>query len=213
MKSISEDTIRQKCIQDPWCRQANGFIKFGTVPEWLDNIADMMPGGSQEQQDYRAAAVMAREIYQKEALSTIDPSKVEDICKAEPWTSARRVEDVTAGQYGYVTEKLEKARNLFAAGSPEHTAYHDAFERAKQIYFDDIKRLAKEFATGKTRAQIEQMNFSLFSKAKHFEGNGTYVKDRLAKLVQWNGICGERFGIQSPPDPTRQHFVARFRPL
>jgi|GEM_PF-4816380 len=214
MTSISEETIRQKCTQEPWVRQKSSHIKFGAVPKQFEDMAKLMPEGSAERQSFEDAAEVARNIYREQAIALIDPGKLDpatvtQMCEKEPWTTSQRIQDLSGGTYGYVTEKLENARDLFAKDTPEYTAYDDAFEKAKILYFNGIKAMARQFATGRTRAQIEEVNSNLWGQAGRLEGNGTYLRSRLIKLCEWNGVYFHDAGKHIPRDPSVQQFKAK----
>lgn len=187
MKAISDAIVRQKCSETPWVTEGRLTIRFGNIPQWLENTADMMPAGSQEQQDYREAAELARQCYREQIKAQIDPAKVADMCQQEPWTTAEKVDEVPSHKFGYVTEKLEKAASLFPQGSAERDAYTQAFEIGKQIYFQNMKEFAYHGAKGKSRAEIEVVNTGLWHSAHKFENDGTYRMSRLVKLCELLG--------------------------
>ena len=209
MTAVSEDTIRKKCEQEPWCKSSRNFVKFGNIPAWFENISDMMPESSTEKQDYKAAAALARDIYRQQALQSLNPADVEKLCQVEPWTTAPSVDKLENGVFGYVTEKLEKARDLFDRDSPEFKAYHEAFEKAKLIYFESIHNYSQIYARGKSRAQIEEINVLLWGKAHIYEGDRTYRSSRMIKLCEL--MSDYQRMLNNPPahDSTKGQFVVR----
>ncbi|QQG35407.1 MAG: hypothetical protein HYS17_07610 [Micavibrio aeruginosavorus] len=208
MKAISDDVVKQKCIQTPWITERRGEIKFGNIPEWLENTADMMPAGSKEQQDYRDAAELARSCYRDQVKAQLDPSKVADMCCNEPWTTAKNPLEVIGSRFGYVTEKLEHAAKLFPDGSAEQTAYIQAFEAGKQIYFQSMKEFAYRGALGKSRAEIEGINSQLWQTAHKLEGDGTYRSARLVKLCELLGHFQQNLNI-NVRQPGVHQYVAK----
>ena len=214
---ISDKTIAQKCAQEPWMVQTVGHIKLGRIPEWFEEIASQFPQGSNERAAYFKAADSARAIYRGQVKNTFniasfnDPEIVRALCAAEPWTTASRLTELSNGVFGFVTEKLERARDLFPEDTPEHQTLNDAFECAKLAYFDQIKLLSRNFATGKTRAQVEEMNSQLWAWAHRLEGDGTYLTARLIKVCEWNGEYFRGFGVPNVPNPGIQQFRAQFK--
>lgn len=216
MSALSEETIRRKCEQEPWVLQTHNHVRFGAVPKWLEDMAAAMPDGAPEQAGYIAAAEIARDIYREQIraafnfASLADSRAVEAMCQAEPWTSSDSIEKLSNGRFGYLTEKFEHARDYFAPGSDEYQVLDDAFEKAKLVYFGDLKSMARRFATGKTRADIEVANTKLWHWAGQLQGNGTYLSARLVKLCEWNSIYQRDFGQANPQDPSKMQFRARF---
>lgn len=210
MKAISDAIVRQKCIDTPWLTEGRLTITFGNIPEWLENTADMMPTGSQEQQDYREAAELARTCYQEQIKAQIDPTKVVEMCKQEPWTTAQKAEEVPSHKFGYVTEKLEKAASLFPKGSADHDAYTQAFETGKKLYFQSMKEFAYHGALGKSRADIEAVNTGLWHAAHKFENDGTYRMSRLVKLCELLGHFQQSLNVNIRPLGIQQ-YSARFK--
>ena len=215
MSAVSEVTIRQKCDQEAWLSQTEKHIKFGAVPEWFEGIAKALPENAPERADYLSAAELAREIYREQIRSGFELNRlsesgyIEDMCSKEPWTTASSVHNLRSSGFGYVTEKLERARDAFAQDSVEYKIFDDAFEKAKIVYFDQIKRMSRSFAAGKTRAQIEEMNANLWMWAGQLEGNGTYLRSRLIKVCEWNGVYYGSVGKRNPADPSKAQFTMR----
>jgi hypothetical protein len=215
MSIISEAAIRHKCAQDPWVIQTRNHIKFGTAPQWFEEIAQHFPQGSVERADYFKAAELSRDIYRQEIKKLFDMARlgdsryIEDLCRAEPWTTSDDVRYLGNGTFGYVTEKLEHARDMFPEDSAEHALFDDAFEKAKILYFDHIKQMARQFATGRTRAEIEEVNASLWAWAGRLEGNGTYLRSRLIKVCEWNGQYYYQKGKPPAQDLSKAQYVIR----
>ncbi len=192
MTAISAETLRKKCALEPWVKQRSGHIKFGAVPEQFEAMAKLMPEGSTEQQNFLDAAERARDIYREQIITQFNPGyltedSVKKMCKDEPWTTADKVEDIATGKFGYVIEKFKNARNMFHEGSNEHAMYENALVTARAEYFAQMHDISRRFATGKTRARVEEMNGILFAMSHRLEDNGTYVGNRLYTLCELNG--------------------------
>ena len=190
--TISQETLRQKCDLEPWVIQKAGHIKFGNVPEQFQNIAKLMPDGSTEQQNFLDAAEHARNIYREQIQALIDPGKltadsVRKMCRDEPWTTASRVEDIHTNTFGYVIEKFKSVRDMFSSDTSEYVAFNTALEIARAEYFQQMHNMARSFATGKSRAKVEEMNSILFAMSHRKEDNGTFVGNRLYTLCELNG--------------------------
>ncbi|MFN3827444.1 MAG: hypothetical protein ACK4NR_07450 [Micavibrio sp.] len=213
MPAISDATIRQKCTDSPWMAQHRGEIEFGKVPQFFENIADMMPAGSAERQDYIEAAEKARSIYKEQVLADLPLATLDAVkmCADEPWTAAPTAHEVLGHKFGYVTEKLEKAFELFEETTPEHQAYKQAFETGKQTYFASMKQYAYDEAKGKSRAEIEDINTRLWHGCQRYENDGTYRKSRLVSLCHLLGHFQQNLNVNFPT-PGAQQFVARGKP-
>jgi hypothetical protein len=167
----------------------------------------------------KAMAEYANEIYRAQAKAEIDPDsltdlKILDICNKEPWTSARSVWEMKNGTggavYGYVTDRLAVAFELFPKDSPEHAKYKSAYEDASGLYADQIRNMAR--AATKTRLPDENsydLRVMLQSMARLYEGEQTTRSARLLDLA----ILIDKFnrGYEEEPDERQEERRSRLR--
>src|SRR5690606_16477679 len=151
-----------------------------------------MPEDSAERQSFTEAAEKARTIYRTQAINVMDLTnlnevRVKEMCVAEPWTSAKRVEDVLGSKFGYIIEKCKFAGDIFAKDTPEYTAFDNALVVARAEYFAQMHAMSRRYATGKSRAAVEAMNGALFAASHAKENDGTFVGNRLYSLCELNG--------------------------
>lgn len=213
MTAISDETLRIKCEQEPWVQQKKGAIKFGAVPEQFDKMAAMMPDGSAERQSFSEVAEKARDTYRAQAMALLDmpnlnETRVKALCAAEPWTSAKRMEDVLGSKFGYVIEKCKFARDLFKEDSDEYKTFDSALEVARIEYFAQMHDISRRYARGKSRAEVEAMNSALFTASHQKENNGTFVGNRLYTLCELNGEYYRMSGEVLPRASGVEQFVA-----
>ena len=204
MAALSEDIIRQKCEAEPWVEQAHKIIRFGDVPAWLEGIAAKLPDGTADQADYFQAAETAREIYREQVRShfnmasggiknLISKAHIADMSAKEPWTTADSISALGEGRgvYGFVPDKLRRARDLFPEGSVDYRTLKIAFKRAHAAYFRQEKSMCQSYAKGRGRAEIEALNGKLWHRFHSFSNHPMYsqtsVPNRLLRVCHLNG--------------------------
>ena len=148
-----------------------------------------------------------------EGLSELDIHNVEQLCEDEPWKKGRLAEIATSN-FGFVPEKFEAMANQHPEGSEAHQKFMEACMKAREIYWDQIKRDVKrtfhsvaKTSTGavQTRAHCEQINEALRAGYKKFEGNKIYghqygrllwAAEALGRTCMENGGNSRRDGYQ-----------------
>lgn len=75
----------------------------------------------------------------------LDPDRVEELCEAEPWKKGTLTE-LTKNHFGFVPEKFEMLAQLHPEGSEEHVKYMDARDRAREIYWNQVRQDVRKTA-------------------------------------------------------------------
>jgi hypothetical protein len=108
----------------------------------------------------------------------LDPSKVEELCRDNPWSKQGLKVSGTFG-FGTIPEQFEKSAQAMPDGSELQKTYYKAYLEAREIYKHQILADVRKISKGKTRAELEGINEGLGRFAKSLEKEDNYVSNRL----------------------------------
>ena len=139
-------------------------------PQALDLTPEDDPEIIAARQELQAAQAQLEGLMQKKArlrligdISTLDASKVEEMCEAEPWKRGELTE-ISKDKFGFVPERFEAAAQMQPEGSPLRDGFMEARDRARVIYDAQLK------------AAVERAT----ARIQHKVGNGTRLQLRGA---------------------------------
>jgi hypothetical protein len=150
------------------------------------------------QNAYEAAQLKLKQVTQRKAMlklvrqgDTLDPDKVAELCEKEPWKKGPVLE-FNKGLMGFVPEKFEAAALEQPEGSAERTRLLSAFEKAKTIYWDQMKADMRRMC-----AQIQNDRSTTHKRSLHepITANIYHMSRAMLESPVWNGPGGRLFWI------------------
>ncbi len=137
------------------------------------------------------------------ASADLDPDNVEELCEKEPWYKGK-LTLLSISSFGFVPEKFEAAAKMKPEGSPERIRLIEARDRARVIYWDqikaDLRRITGPIEARRsndaraTRAAYEDQSMALwqFYKRANLENSPLYKNQ--GGRVMWLALAiGEAF--------------------
>jgi hypothetical protein len=112
--------------------------------------------------------------------SAPDPSKVEELCADQRWSSAGfKMASLPGNKFGTLVEQFEKAAKGYDEGSEDYKIYMEARQKASDIYREQILSDIRKDTSNMNRAELETCNHRLFQRAGDFEDDDSYIRSRL----------------------------------
>lgn len=127
----------------------------------------------------------------------LDPDRVEELCEAEPWKKGKLTE-LAKSHFGFVPEKFEMMAELHPEGSEDHTKYMEARDKAREIYWNQVREDVRRTAGPlnqigdplKRRTEYEAVNMKLWRFSNALKKDPLYQNQ--SARVFWAAEFGMR---------------------
>lgn len=146
----------------------------------------------------------------------LDPDRVEELCEAEPWKKGKLTE-LSKNLFGFVPEKFEMMAELHPEGSEDHIKYMEARDKAREIYWsqvrEDVRRTAgplNEIGNPQQRrTEYEAVNLSLWRCSNALKKDPLYQNQ--SARVFWAAEFGMRHHFEKGAANYRANGYTRFK--
>ena len=137
----------------------------------------------------------------------LDPDRIEELCSAEPWKKGSLTE-LSKNHFGFVPEKFEMLAKLHPDGSENHMKYMEARDKARLIYWDQLRNDVRIAAAPLNRISNPQDRRAAFEavNTKLWHTSNALKKDPLyqnqAARVFWAAEAGMRHHFEKNSAPS-----------